>query len=603
MKHVARENGILPTDERNIHELIRIPENPDHLKIFRCKFCPGEGRLFVGLSEETFVAHVTSTHGNKVARRRPEKLKRECRICGKVSATDTELGEHIEMHSRMMPFAGFGPRGDSDQSRSDSGNSRAGVAPSRRSSRALRSTKKEIDLFVKNIRRTADEESSSRRRRRAESSDDEARRDMQSSLERKRRRQEDSLKERRLSGIGRTPSRSGRAGTRTGRVEADLEEGELAWSPGSSNRRRGEGQARSRRDGWEEKADGNRNSIRIINKHLASGSSGSGDDWRRRRREDSGERPAKRLREEQEDRRSREEEWDRGYYKKSREEDRDRGYHKRSREEDWNSGYLGRSREGGRDGGFPYGGRGGGSRGGWGGRGSRGGRGGFSRGGLGGGGGSRGARGGFSREGRGRGGGFEDRGRYQERGEDWRCGNCGFQNFPDRMECYKCKNAKSNVPQPPQTNAMDDMRNEIEQMMQQHQQDQQERDAASNVIAEIIQTILDEVIDLAVLESEMPRPPPVIFPDSPDSPTYLPPEDEDEAMVSAEVLYECAKCLLKGDNLYEIMMHLEDDHDLPGDEDILMMNVREIKTKEKMEASEVPDSTKISVKENNENNN
>ena len=148
------------------------------------------------------------------------------------------------------------------------------------------------------------------------------------------------------------------------------------------------------------------------------------------------------------------------------------------------------------------------------------------------------------------------------------------------------------------------MRNEIEQMMQQHQQDQQERDAASNVIAEIIQPILDEVIDLAVLESEMPRPPPVIFPDSPDSPTYLPPEDEDEAMVSAEVLYECAKCQRRGDNLYEIMMHLEDDHDLPGDEDILMMNVREMKTKEKMEASEVPDSTtKISVKENNENNN
>ena len=126
------------------------------------------------------------------------------------------------------------------------------------------------------------------------------------------------------------------------------------------------------------------------------------------------------------------------------------------------------------------------------------------------------------------------------------------------------------------------MRNEIEQMMQQHHQ---ERVTASNVIAEIIQPILDEFIDLAVLESEMPRPPPVIFPDSPDSPTYLPPGDEDEAMVSAEVLYECAKCLLKGDNLYEIMMHLEDDHDLPGDEDILMMNVREMKTKEMMGAS------------------
>ena len=141
------------------------------------------------------------------------------------------------------------------------------------------------------------------------------------------------------------------------------------------------------------------------------------------------------------------------------------------------------------------------------------------------------------------------------------------------------------------------------------QQLQQERAAASNVIAEIIQPILDEVIDLVVLESEESPPPPVSFPESPESPAYLPPEieDEDEAIVSAEVgesvSYECVKCQLRGDNRFEIMMHLEEDHDLPGEEDILRMYMREMKTKEKTEAAEVPDSTtKISVKENNNEN-
>merc|ERR1719242_135564 len=143
-----------------------------------------------------------------------------------------------------------------------------------------------------------------------------------------------------------------------------------------------QGHARPRRDGREERADWNRNSIRNINKHLISGSSVSTvspDDQRQRRRDDSGVKPArreveaqgKRPREEQEDRRS-------------REEDRDREYNRRSREENpvRREGGFGR---GGRSGGFSRGGRGGG----------------FSRGGRG--------RGG-------RGGGFEDKGRYQERG-------------------------------------------------------------------------------------------------------------------------------------------------------------------------------------------
>ena len=602
MKHVARENGIHETDKKMINELIRIPEHPDSLKIFRCKFCPGEGRLFVGLSEETFLAHITTSHGNKVARRRPEKLVRECRICGEVSATDTELGEHVRQHTRMTPFAGFGPRGDSDRSGSESEDSRLTVAHSRRrNSRAPGSTK-EIDKFVKKMRRTSDQEfSSSRRRKRAESSDDEVKVDLEASLEmvqRKRRCLEISRRETRPV---RTAARSGRGEERTGRGGTGLEDGELARSPGSSGRRRvedvrdHEGRTRSRRDEREDRADWNRNTIRNINKHLTSGYSGSGDDWRERRREETGERAARRSWEKPDDRRS-------------REEDRDRGHHRRPREE-----YPAR-REGGRDGDFPRGGRGGGSRGGWGG--SRGGRGGFSRGGRGGGF-PRGGRGAGSRGGRGRGGrgGFEDRGRHQERGEDWRCGNCGFHNYPERKECHKCQNAKSEVPQPPESNAMEDTRNEIEAMMQQLQQ---ERAAASNVVADIIQPILDHVLDhvldqilandLALSESEDPPPPPVSSSETPDSPVYCPPgtESEDEEMATVEVgesvSYECPECQLRQDDIYDIMMHLEQDHGFPDDEEILRKNVKEVRTKK----SEMPDSTtKISVEENetNENNN
>ena len=134
------------------------------------------------------------------------------------------------------------------------------------------------------------------------------------------------------------------------------------------------------------------------------------------------------------------------------------------------------------------------------------------------------------------------------------------------------------------------------------QQLQQERAAASSVVGDIIQPILDEVLVMAVLDSEVP--PSVSFPETPDSPAYCPPEiedeDEDEAMVEESVSYECTECQRREDNKFEIMMHLEMDHGLPDDEDILRMKVREIKTKDSGETPEIPDTTaEVSVQENN----
>ena len=115
------------------------------------------------------------------------------------------------------------------------------------------------------------------------------------------------------------------------------------------------------------------------------------------------------------------------------------------------------------------------------------------------------------------------------------------------------------------------------------QQLQQERLLRSEIIQPILDQILDEVV--AVLGSEVQ--PPVSCsetPDTPDSPAYRPPEieSEDEAFVSAEagesVSYECTECQLREENIYEIMMHLEVDHGLPDDEDILREKVRKIKT-------------------------
>ena len=771
VNHVIKENGIQTLDYRNINGLIRIPKHVNALKIYRCKFCPGEGMLFTGLSEAIFLQHITKTHSNKVARRKPEKLRGECRICGEVSATETELEEHINREHllhRRAPFAGFGPREETGESGSGSEDERNRI---QRISRASDSSQKEKkDQFIKDMRRTDQVSTRSRwsRRKRAESSDDEnedVRRDLQSSLaRRKRRRLEDSVRKRSRP----VPS--------PGRGEAGMEEGELSWSPDHPSRKKtaiglvcckycsrrwvgepekavlrqhrekhaemitstnecfqwecracdfiipyGEfrawqshvkshesekhiqrkrntekiqcsycsdlldeevlkshvmqyhltdtfqcgncleifplksqavahmekkhgvstrkaesliviperlaavsclqcgwdclgggdreieshvrlkhgttdtsqvqhfcrlcgknkafrdqrrleehlvdhgGQSRAKRDSREERADWNRNSIKTINKHLTSSYSASGDNWSQRRREEprdesarrSFEDPGRRHREEQEDR-------------MSRVEDR---IHRRSREE-----YPARREEGngrgGRDGGFARGGRGGGNY-----RGVRGSGRGFPRGGRGGGF-SRGGRGGgFPRGGRGRGGGYggvEVRDRYPDKGEDWRCHSCGFQNYSDRMECYRCKTMKSDVPKPPQTNAMDDTRNEIELMMQQLQH---ERSAASHIVSDIIQPILDEVIDMAVLESEVPM-------DSQDSPAYQAPEtdDEDAEMGSAEVRetvsYECTECQMKANDIFHVMMHLEEDHGVPEDEEILRSKVKEIKIKQ-----------------------
>eukprot|EP00092_Neocalanus_flemingeri_P085540 GFUD01107642.1.p1 GENE.GFUD01107642.1~~GFUD01107642.1.p1 ORF type:complete len:332 (-),score=125.63 GFUD01107642.1:466-1461(-) len=117
VKHVARENGISEKDKVNLHEMIRVPAKAEHLKIFRCKFCPGEGMKFVGLTEDTFLDHIYNLHGTKAPRRKPEKLSRECRVCGGCWQTDAELGRHISLEhlqggeQNTAPFAGFGPRG------------------------------------------------------------------------------------------------------------------------------------------------------------------------------------------------------------------------------------------------------------------------------------------------------------------------------------------------------------------------------------------------------------------------------------------------------------------------------------------------------------
>jgi len=113
VKHVCRENGLDEKDKKNINDFIRIPSEPDYLKVFKCLFCPGpEGMKFVGLSEERFLEHVLRKHGEKAPRRRPEKLRRECRICSQNFETDTELEQHVNkahLRDKINPFAAFGP--------------------------------------------------------------------------------------------------------------------------------------------------------------------------------------------------------------------------------------------------------------------------------------------------------------------------------------------------------------------------------------------------------------------------------------------------------------------------------------------------------------
>ena len=63
MKHVCHENGILPGDKKNLHEMIRIPGQKDFLKLFKCLFCPGDGVKFVGMKEECFLEHIRNQVG------------------------------------------------------------------------------------------------------------------------------------------------------------------------------------------------------------------------------------------------------------------------------------------------------------------------------------------------------------------------------------------------------------------------------------------------------------------------------------------------------------------------------------------------------------
>ena len=121
MKHVIRENGFHEDDIKNVHDVIRIPgSSVEYLKVFKCLFCPGaDGMKFVGLSEETFLDHIHNKHGHKVPRKRPEKLRRECRICAENFETDAELSHHINIQhirNKKVPFAGVGPKDLSDES-------------------------------------------------------------------------------------------------------------------------------------------------------------------------------------------------------------------------------------------------------------------------------------------------------------------------------------------------------------------------------------------------------------------------------------------------------------------------------------------------------
>ena len=119
-KHISQENGINLQNKRNIHDMMRIPKTETHLKVFRCLFCDG-GKLFVGMSEESFMEHVNRQHGNKAATRKPGNLQRECRICSDQFETDLTLTRHIKRNHiekgplNHFPFAGFGPREDEDE--------------------------------------------------------------------------------------------------------------------------------------------------------------------------------------------------------------------------------------------------------------------------------------------------------------------------------------------------------------------------------------------------------------------------------------------------------------------------------------------------------
>ena len=117
VKHISMENGVRPSDKTNVHDMMRIPKTETHLKVFRCLICDG-GKLFVGMSEESFLEHVSKQHGGKAAKKRAHKLERECRICNMSFDADLPLTRHIKkIHiekggQNLHPFVGFSPKKD-----------------------------------------------------------------------------------------------------------------------------------------------------------------------------------------------------------------------------------------------------------------------------------------------------------------------------------------------------------------------------------------------------------------------------------------------------------------------------------------------------------
>ena len=482
-------------------------------------FCPDEGILFVGLSEGTFLEHARTRHGEKMTRCRPEKLRRECRICGEACKTDTELGGHIQrehLNHGKYPFAGFGPKNDSDDSESDSDSDQSHVRKSRSALKAppspprisIRTPKTSWDERTKEFLKSG---ASTRRKR----DDREEEEDLSESLElvqSKRRRLEESVRRLESKHTTRKEMRRNESRWRSVRLEnMDREEREAP----SSNKKE---KSQEKRDGWKGVVkpsweDWNKNCLKNINKHLTIETRREDHSWgpsqkpedkwsirvARYNRSVVGETRDKI------DGRSRAEDRDGGYRAEERDrrstvENRDRDRKSIAEDRERKQSHSRRPREG-----------------------SAGRRFGDSR--------SRGTS--FGREGRGRGRGLLGGG-YQERGEDWKCGCCGFHNLAGRDECRKCQRGKKDSKKPPEPSFMDATRNEIEMMMKKHRERAETEDFVRSLLGDIIMKICEDVEDC------------------PSSPDYTP-QVEDTFFL----FYECIECGARKSDKFEMFQHLE----------------------------------------------
>ena len=575
VKHVAKENGIQPDDKKNLHELIRIPGQADFLKIFRCMFCPDEGMSFVGLSEETFLEHARTRHGEKVTRCRPEKLRRECRICGEVCMTDTELGDHIKrehLHNGKYPFAGFGPKNDSDDSESDSDSDQSHVRKSRSALKAppspprisIRTPKTSWDERTKDfLKKTAIAEpgASTRRKRDDREKEEEDLRESLELVQAKRRRLEESAKksERKQTTRKKMKIDDDKNESRSRSVRMEKMDSEVREAPSRNRKEKSDEKRDGRKEGVKpSREDWNKNWLKNINKHLTR-------DFSETRKEDQ----CGRLRQEPDDRWStivardkkplvenkdrraaieERERWSReDKDRRSRVEDRDRRSIVENRDRDRKSiaedrerkqSHSRRPREGSAGRRFEDSRNFGDSR-------------------------SRGRS--FGREGRGRGrgrGGGRGRGRpgglYQERGDDWKCGGCGFHNFAGRDDCRKCQRVKKDSQKPPEPSFMDETRNEIEMMMKRLRERAETEDFVHSLLSDILMKICEDVEDC------------------PSSPDYTAPgmESVDDTLFLS---YECMDCGIRKLDKFELFQHLEDDHGVEDEEDLLNSKVKEIK--------------------------